>query len=155
VPTSAVSSFDYWARETRVPQTATTTSVFWPLSDRRKFPQRHATHTTAQKKRKKAKKSLPNIGAHLTDLLVLVHHRVVDGRHIALSPLRLLSEKQICVEFFTLSLSLLEGAKGSKKTKNDRETLLFIALETEEEEEEEKKKRKRLDDEGAKSINHY
>ena len=76
------------------------------------------------KRNAKKQKCLPNIGAHLTDLLVLVHHRVVDGRHIALSPLRLLSEKQICVEFFTLSLSLLEGAKGSKKTKNDRETLL-------------------------------
>jgi len=76
------------------------------------------------KETQKSKKCLPNIGAHLTDLLVLVHHRVVDGRHIALSPPRLLSEKQICVEFFTLSLSLLEGAKGSKKTKNDRETLL-------------------------------
>ena len=119
VPTSAVSSFDYWARETRVPQTATTTSVFWPLSDRRKFPQRHADAHNSTKETQKSKRSLPNIGAHLTDLLVLVHHRVVDGRHIALSPpLRLLSEKQICVEFFTLSLSLSpRGGEGFEKNK--------------------------------------
>jgi hypothetical protein len=108
-------------KRARVLDTATTT-----FRSAQIFP----TNVTKPKRNNAKSKNL-NV-AHLTDLLVLVHHRVVDGgRHLrsfSSSAFTLSSsssfkkggnrEKQICVEkffFFALSLSLSERVRKEKK----------------------------------------
>jgi hypothetical protein len=145
-------------KRARVLDTATTT-----FRSAQIFP----TNVTKTKRNNAKSKNL-NV-AHLTDLLVLVHHRVVDGgRHLrsfSSSAFTLSSsssfkkggnrEKQICVEkilfFCSLSLSLRECSKRKK----ERKTRERRKEEEEEEEEEEEKKSENDDDEGAKSFDHY
>ena len=140
--------------------TATTTSV-WPLF---RSAQIFPTNVTKRKESKNL-----NV-AHLTDLLVLVHHRVVDGgRHLrsfSSSAFTLSSssssssfkkggnrEKQICVEkFFLLSLSLSLSPRGFENKKRERNTSDEKKKKTGRRR---RKKRENDDDEGAKSFNHY
>jgi hypothetical protein len=155
---SAVSSFD-WARETRarVLQTATTTSV-WPLSDRRKFPQRHTKETQKKSTKHRAPDRSPrprpsSRRRRKTSLFLLCVYSLFFFRE----------GRKPRSKFVLNSLLSRSPVKGSKKKKEKKEKrtpratarrFCYLSLSKRKK----KKKKKALKSttmKGAKSVNHY